>query len=286
MRQVAWRRGPQTEPSWKCRKPRKTSSQRCATDFPQRSQLKRPQPLKVGVGNEIAKMLDINPRAVGLALGFYCNRSAYLLACKEGATRVDLDGNPAGTVLERDAVHAETLLEERRAKRGARLARQEEAKRREGLKQAEAEHKAQRHAEVSRTGLRGHSGEATVTTTKPLLWSGSVDLDSLCAVSVPSARQCGRSRAFARPRENRRTQNRMAGFDHFDEWRRALKMPADLPEGSTEVLLLAHGFTSAMIAGLVHTELATSTTEPILAGGRPVEVTRIRIADRGLAALE
>ena len=59
--------------------------------------LKRPLPLKVGVGNEIAKMLGVNPRAVGLALGFYCNRSAYLSACKEGATRVDLDGNPAGT---------------------------------------------------------------------------------------------------------------------------------------------------------------------------------------------
>ena len=71
---------------------------------------------------------------------------------------------------------------------------------------------------------------------------------------------------------------------HSDERRRALKMLADLPEGSTEVLLLAHGFTSAMIAGLVHTELATSTTEPILAGGRPVEVTRISITYRGRVA--
>jgi ProP effector len=71
--------------------------------FPAAFSLKRPQPLKVGIGNDIAKMLYINPRAVGLALGFYCNRSAYLSACKEGATRVDLDGNPAGTVTERDA---------------------------------------------------------------------------------------------------------------------------------------------------------------------------------------
>ena len=72
---------------------------------------------------------------------------------------------------------------------------------------------------------------------------------------------------------------------HSDEWRRALEMLADLPEGSTEALLLAHGFTSA-VAGLVDTALATSTTEPILAGGRPVEVTRIRITYRGRAALE
>jgi len=54
---------------------------------------------------------------------------------------------------------------------------------------------------------------------------------------------------------------------HSDERRRALKMLADLPEGSTEALLLAHGFTSAVIAGLVDTAPATSTTEPILAGG-------------------
>ena len=143
--------------------------------FPAAFSLKRPQPLKVGVGNEIAKMLDINPRAVGLALGFYCNRSAYLLACKEGATRVDLDGNPAGTVTERDAAHAEKLLEERRAiwraKREARpaLARQLAAKRPDGLMQARAEHEAQqlRQAEVARNALRRQPREATVTRTKP-----------------------------------------------------------------------------------------------------------------------
>ena len=56
---------------------------------------------------------------------------------------------------------------------------------------------------------------------------------------------------------------------HSDERRRALKMLADLPEGSTEAFLLAHGFTSAVIAGLVDMALATSTTEPILASGRP-----------------
>ena len=73
--------------------------------------------------------------------------------------------------------------------------------------------------------------------------------------------------------------------DHSDEWRRALKTLADLPDGSTEALMLAHGFTSAVIAGLVDTALATSATEPILAGGRPVEVTRISISYRGRVAL-
>ena len=154
----------------------KTSQDLIATlcdRFPAVFSLKRPQPLKVGVGNEIAKRLYINPRAVGLALGFYCNRSAYLSACKEAATRVDLDGNPAGSVTERDAAHAEKLLEERwaiwRTKRGATPAPQVEAKRREGLMQAEAEHKAQqlRPAEVAPNALRRPPREATVTRTKP-----------------------------------------------------------------------------------------------------------------------
>ena len=73
---------------------------------------------------------------------------------------------------------------------------------------------------------------------------------------------------------------------HSDERRRALKMLADLPEGSTEALLLAHGFTSAVIAELVDTGLATSTIEPFLADGRIVDVMRFRITDAGRKALE
>ena len=143
--------------------------------FPAAFSLKSPQPLKIGIGNEIAKMLDINPRAVGLALGFYCNRSAYLLACKKGATRVDLDGNSAGAVTERDAAHAEQLLEERRAIWGAKRetrpahAREVEAKPPDGLMQPRAEHEAQqlRRAEFARNALRRPPREATVTRTKP-----------------------------------------------------------------------------------------------------------------------
>ena len=132
-----------------------------------------PQPLKIGIGNDIAKALDIDPRSVALALGYYCNLSAYLSACRKGATRVDLDGNPAGTVTERDATHAEKLLEERwaiwRTKRGATLAPQVEAKRREGVMQAGGEHEAQqlRQAEVARNALLRQPWEATVTRTKP-----------------------------------------------------------------------------------------------------------------------
>ena len=80
-----------------------------------------------------------------------------------------------GTVTERDAAHAEKLLEERRAiwraRREARVAhaREVEAKGREGLMQTRGEHEAQqlRQAEVTRNALRRHPREATVTRTKP-----------------------------------------------------------------------------------------------------------------------
>jgi ProP effector len=143
--------------------------------FPAAFSLKRPQPLKVGIVNEIAKMLEINPRAVGLALGFYCNRSAYLSACKEGATRVDLGGNPAGTVTEAEATHAEMRFGEIRAvwraKCEARLvhARELEAEDRRRLLQAEAEHNApqRRQVEAANNDLCRKPRGATVTRTKP-----------------------------------------------------------------------------------------------------------------------
>lgn len=71
--------------------------------------------------------------------------------------------------------------------------------------------------------------------------------------------------------------------DHRAEWRRALELLAESPEGSTEALLPAHGVSSAVIAGLLDAGLTAST---ILAGGRPVVVTPIRITYRGHVALE
>jgi hypothetical protein len=68
--------------------------------------------------------------------------------------------------------------------------------------------------------------------------------------------------------------------------RRALDLLASSVNGCTASLLLAHGFTSALIAGLVDSGLATSTTERVLAGGRSVEVMRLRITDRGRVALQ
>jgi hypothetical protein len=63
-------------------------------------------------------------------------------------------------------------------------------------------------------------------------------------------------------------------------------MLAGVADGCTASLLLAQGFTSVLIAGLVDCELVTATTERVLVGQRAVEVMRVRITDRGRVALE
>jgi hypothetical protein len=71
------------------------------------------------------------------------------------------------------------------------------------------------------------------------------------------------------------------------EQREALELLADIPRGVTEdLLVLAHGFNSDMIAGLVSTGLATPRRETIQAGGKTPDVVRIRITEAGQEALK
>jgi hypothetical protein len=71
------------------------------------------------------------------------------------------------------------------------------------------------------------------------------------------------------------------------EQRLALALLANVPHGVTQdLLLLAHGFDSDVIAALVHIGLAKVRRETIKAGGPPIEVVRITITDAGRRALE
>jgi hypothetical protein len=70
------------------------------------------------------------------------------------------------------------------------------------------------------------------------------------------------------------------------ERRGALGILADAPHGLTEGFMLAHGIAAATIASLVRDGLATTRREPTKAGGRTIEVTRVKITDAGLRALE
>ena len=64
--------------------------------------------------------------------------------------------------------------------------------------------------------------------------------------------------------------------------RRALVMLATAGRnGATQPLLRAHGFGVAMIAGLVNRGLAILTHEKVRAGGKVIEVAKVKITDAG-----
>jgi hypothetical protein len=67
--------------------------------------------------------------------------------------------------------------------------------------------------------------------------------------------------------------------------RRALELIAWSSDGMTEAMLLAHGFMVDMLVDLIRAGLATAKTERMVAGGRPMEVARVRITDAGRRSL-
>jgi hypothetical protein len=67
--------------------------------------------------------------------------------------------------------------------------------------------------------------------------------------------------------------------------RSALELLAGSPNGCTELLFLAHGFTRNLLANLILAGFANAETERVMAEGRPINVLRIRITDAGREAL-
>jgi hypothetical protein len=68
--------------------------------------------------------------------------------------------------------------------------------------------------------------------------------------------------------------------------RRALELLAASRDGCTEAIMLAHGFTVAQMVELVRAGLATATPERMVAGGKAMEIARVRITEAGRRALE
>jgi hypothetical protein len=62
---------------------------------------------------------------------------------------------------------------------------------------------------------------------------------------------------------------------------RALRLLAAAPNGATEAIMLAHGFTVEMLGRLVLDGHATATPGIMYAGGRPITVTWLTITDIG-----
>jgi hypothetical protein len=70
------------------------------------------------------------------------------------------------------------------------------------------------------------------------------------------------------------------------EGRRALEMLATSgPTGATEAIMLAHGFSAALLAGLTRSGLVVVTIGTVRAGERMVKVRRLSITEAGRRAL-
>jgi hypothetical protein len=63
--------------------------------------------------------------------------------------------------------------------------------------------------------------------------------------------------------------------------RRALELLASCPDGCTEAIMLAHGFTVGQLVELVRAGFATAQTECVVVGNRTFEVARVRITKAG-----
>jgi hypothetical protein len=67
--------------------------------------------------------------------------------------------------------------------------------------------------------------------------------------------------------------------------RRALELLAASLDGRTEAIMLAHGLKVELLVELVRVGFATASTERMLASGRPIEITRLKITGAGRRAL-
>jgi hypothetical protein len=67
--------------------------------------------------------------------------------------------------------------------------------------------------------------------------------------------------------------------------RRALELLAASPDGCSEALMFANGFTAELLLELVRAGLASAHAERVVADGRMMEVARMKISEAGWQAL-
>jgi hypothetical protein len=100
--------------------------------------------------------------------------------------------------------------------------------------------------------------------------------------------RCGIIGADARPNWHERPA-RLSGagtaLAMSTERHRALRLLAGSPLGATEAIMLAHGFTNAMLDTLVRDGLATAEQREMRAGRQPIKVIWLTITDAGRLAL-
>ena len=95
---------------------------RLAATYPATFSPDAPPPLKIGIHVDLlARHPDLDPAILRQALKRHCERRAYQIAlAREGAVRVDLDGQPAGEVLEDQRKYAKAKLNAWKSAKGTK----------------------------------------------------------------------------------------------------------------------------------------------------------------------
>ncbi len=92
------------------------------------------RPLKIGIQEDLVADEKLAKNKIKRALASYVRSPYYFRSLKEGADRIGLDGQPAGTVTESEAEHARQQLKEINK---LRLQKQKEAKAQQKVKEKE-----------------------------------------------------------------------------------------------------------------------------------------------------
>lgn len=82
------------------------------------------RPLKIGIQEDILADEKVSKTKAKRALASYVRSPQYHKSLVAGADRVDLNGEPAGTVTEQEAEHAQTMLKQMRERRNERIKQQ------------------------------------------------------------------------------------------------------------------------------------------------------------------
>lgn len=93
------------------------------------------KPLKINIFQDLVKALDgdntVSRTQLRQVLRIYTTNWRYLYGCREGAERIDLDGNPCGILETEHVVFAQTQLAEAKAKMAKKRQEQKEVNKKE-----------------------------------------------------------------------------------------------------------------------------------------------------------
>jgi len=114
-------------------------------------------PLAIGIDKQVqAQMPDLEKKALRLAMRNHTISTRYLKEMEKAATRLNLDGTPAGEVTEENRRHASELLRERFKKQNEqRRAAEAAAKAAEAAARAEEQRAAKLHQLTEKFGRKG-----------------------------------------------------------------------------------------------------------------------------------